>query len=100
MNSKNLVNECIERERAYLSNQEVGNKEYNESLSRLNTLQDKLIDQEDRFVKNVLEAGKFAIGSVVVPVVMTLVVLKFEESGSVTTAMRNWITGIIPKKNF
>ena len=100
MNSKNLINECIERERAYLNAQEIGTKEYNESLSRLNTLQDKLIDQEDRFVKNVLEASKFAIGSVVVPVVMTLVVLKFEESGSVTTAMRNWITGIIPKKNF
>ncbi|MGN0246949.1 MAG: hypothetical protein ACI4DK_13425 [Lachnospiraceae bacterium] len=100
MNAKTLVNECIERERAYLSNQEVGSKEYNESLSRLNTLQDKLIDQEDRFVKNILEAGKFAIGSVVVPVVMTLVVLKFEETGSITTAMRKWATEIIPKKNF
>ena len=100
MNSKNLVNECIERERAYLSNQEVGSKEYNESLTRLNTLQDKLIDQEDRFVKNILDAGKFVIGSVVVPVAMTLVVLKFEETGSITTAMRSWITGNIPKKNF
>ena len=98
MKAKALLVECIEREKAYLKAYEVGSEEYNASLKRLNELQDRLAEQEDRFAKNCLDAVKFSIGSVVVPVAMTLVVLKFEETGSITTAMRSWITGNIPKR--
>jgi hypothetical protein len=100
MKAKTLTNECIEREREYLMTKDVGSEEYNASLERLVRLQDKLTDQEDRLVKNVLDASKFVVGSVVVPVAMTLLVLKFEETGSITTAMRSWITNNVPKKSF
>lgn len=98
MKAKALLVECIEREKKYLNDFEVGTEEYNASLKRLNELQDRLAEQEDRFAKNFLDAVKFSIGSVVVPVAMTLVVLRFEETGSITTAMRSWITGNIPKR--
>ena len=118
MKTKTLLLERIELERNYLGEQKVGTKEYNESLNRLNTLLDKLteiekfeseIERKDRQVdderKNrkvdkFIDVTKFSIGGIVVPVVMTLVILKWEETGSITTAMRTWITNNVPKKMF
>jgi len=107
MDAKTLLVECIERERNYLLKQEVGSEKYNESLKRLNDLEGRLAELEkfederkDRKVKNILEGAKFVIGNVVVPVGMSMLVLKWEETGSLTTALRGWITGNIPKKPF
>ena len=44
MELKTLLQEQIEREYEYLSDQEVGSEEYNNSMKRLNTLEDKLAD--------------------------------------------------------
>lgn len=95
--AKAMVLELIQREREYLEKQEVGTQEYNDSLKRIGDLEDKLADLEDKEYKNIVEVLKFVFGTVVVPVGMSLLVLKFEETGSVTTALRNWITGIVPR---
>lgn len=98
--AKKLLTERIERERNYLNKQEVGTKEYNESMERLNILESKLAELEDKFAKNTIEMIKFGIGGVVIPVGMSLLVLKWEETGSVTTALKSWITNNVPKKMF
>ena len=96
--AKAMVLELIEREREYLEKQQVGTQEYNDSLKRIGELEEKLADLEDKKFKNILDVIKFVFGTVVVPVGMSLLVLKWEETGSVTTALRTWITGIVPKK--
>lgn len=96
--AKAMVLELIEREREYLEKQQVGTQEYNDSLKRIGDLEEKLADLEDKTFKNIVEVIKFVLGGVVVPVGMSLLVLKWEETGSVTTALRTWITGIVPKK--
>lgn len=109
MDAKTLLLEEIEREYTYLRSKEVGTEEYNASMSRLNTLVEKLADLEhfedekkDRFVKTVIEVIRFVVGNVIIPVSMSLLILKFEETGSITTALRSWITGTAsnPKKLF
>ena len=107
MDAKSLLVECIERERKHLLKQEVGSETYNESLKRLGDLEGRMAELEkfederkDRLTKNILDGAKFAIGNVVVPVAMSMLVLKWEETGSLTTALRGWITGNIPKKPF
>ena len=100
MNAKQLLIERIERERFYLNEQEVGTKEYNDSTERLNILESKLAELEDKFAKNTIDIIKFGIGGVIIPVGMSLLVLKWEETGSITTSLKSWITNNVPKKMF
>ena len=87
MTSRELVEERIQRERTYLAQHEVGSEEYNASMKRLDVLNDKLtelekneadvvakeqqlkVDKKDRFVKTVVDIGKFVVGGVLLPVV-------------------------------
>ena len=105
MDAKTLLLEEIEREYKHLKEQTVGSEEYNKSMDRLNTLVDKYTsltqvedEKADRFKKNIIEIVKFAIGSVIIPVSMSLIILKFEETGSITTALRTWLTGTASRK--
>ena len=105
MDAKTSLIERIERERAYLDKQEVGSKEYDASMERMNVLEEKLskIEQSEderkhRSKKEVSEWVKFGLSSVVVPVSMSLLILKWEETGSVTTALRSWITNNVPRR--
>jgi hypothetical protein len=106
MDAKTLVNEAIEREYEYLKNHDVGTDEYNDSLKRLTGLEEKLADLEknenekkDQWIKNAVDVGKFVLG-LAVSVGMSCVILKWEETGSITTALRPWITGTATKKMF
>ena len=44
MEVRALLNEQIERERLFLSKQDVGSDEYNDSMKRLGILEDKLLE--------------------------------------------------------
>ena len=108
MDAKTLLLEEIEREYDYLKKQEVGTEKYNASMSRLNTLLEKLGDLEefedekkDRAIKNLIEGVKFVVGNVIVPVSLSLLILKSEETGTLTTALRGLVTGTAtPKRMF
>lgn len=104
MKSKALLLKRIEREQAYLEKQEVGTKEYDASMERMNVLEEKLakleqaeIDRKNQVKKDTSDWVKFGI-STAVPVAMSLLILKWEETGSVTTALRAWITNNVPRK--
>ena len=76
-------------------------------MSRLNTLVEKLAeiehfedDKKDRLVKNIFDGVKFALGSIIIPVCMSLLILKYEETGSLTSAVKSWATGTATRKMF
>ena len=105
MQSEKMILELIERERLYLNSCEVGTDEYNASLQRITTLEERLADlekfkkdQTDRIVKNFIEAGKFIIGGVVVPVIGLVCITASEKDISFTGALKEYTRLFIPKK--
>lgn len=105
MKSKTLLLELIEREYDHLQDHEVGTDEYNASMSRLVTLEGELAnleksdsDKQDRFVKNVIDVGKFVIGGVVVPVVGLVCITATEKDTTFTGALKEYTRLFIPKK--
>ena len=115
MKLRTLLNEQIERERTYLGDCEVGTEEYNESMKRLNTLDDKLADLEkteaeavrkdkqmredkkDRLVKNVIEGVKVFFG-VVTPFIGLVAITAFEKDSTFTSALKGYVNCFVPKK--
>ena len=116
MNAKTLLVEQIGRERDYLAEHEVGTEEYNESLKRLISLEEKLSEVEhfesetemkdkqladekkDRFIKNCIDVGKFVVGGVVIPVVGLVCITATEKDVTFTGALREYTRYFLPKK--
>lgn len=106
MNSKTLLLREINREFEYLNSKDVGSDEYNKSLERFNTLVDKLADLEkfeeekqDRHENKIIEIVKFVVSGVI-SITMAVFILRFEQTGSITTALRSLVTGPATKKMF
>lgn len=106
MNAKTLLLEEIEREYRYLKGKDVGSEEYDKSMNRLNTLVDKLTDlekfdeeQRERVKSRYIEIGK-AVANGLISIFMALLILKFEQTGSITTALRSMVTNTATKKMF
>ena len=104
MDLKTLLREQIEREVQHIAELEVGTQEYNESMSRLNVLEDKLaelekcdMDRKDRKVKNIIEGVKTG-GSIVLPIIGLVAITAFEKSETFTTSLRGIVNCFIPKK--
>lgn len=115
MELRTLLSEQIERERDYLSYQEVGSDEYNASTRRLGELETKLADLEkteaeairkdkqmaeekkDRVVKNVLEGVKIA-SSILLPVIGLVTITAFEKNDTFTSALKGYVNCFLPKK--
>ena len=106
----------IEKETKYLESLELGSEEYDRSQHRLDRMTELLgkLEQEERDgdrkdeqltrdskskkTELIMDVVKFAVGGVIIPVGMSVLVLKWEETGSITTALRSWITNNVPKK--
>lgn len=106
MHSKTLLLKEIDREFNYLNKQEVGSEEYNKSLDRFNTLVDKLAEiektedeQEDRRKNKIIDIVKFVVSGII-SITMAVYILKFEQTGSITTALRSLVTNTATKKMF
>lgn len=104
MNSETLLRERIKREYEYQKEHDVGTDEYNASMSRLNTLEDKLTELEnskseknDRIVKNVIEGVKVGSG-IVLPIIGLVAITAFEKNDTFTTSLRGFVQCFIPKK--
>lgn len=115
MELKTLLLEQIKRENEYLRKQQVGTEDYVNSMYRINELESKLAEVEqfesdaarkdkqwkeemtDRTIKNIIEGVKTASGFVM-PMIGLFVILKWEETGSITTALRGYVNNFIPKK--
>jgi hypothetical protein len=106
MIAKTLLLKEINREFEYLNEKDVGTEEYNKSLDRFNTLVDKLAEiekaedeQEDRRKNKVIDIVKF-VGGGVISISMAVYILKFEQTGSITTALRSLVTKTATNKMF
>ena len=115
MELKALLREQIEREHKYQRACEVGSDEYNESLRRLGTLEDKLADVEkfesesarkdvqmkeeknDRLVKNIIEGVKVGSG-IVLPLVGLVAITAFEKSETFTSSLKGIVSCFLPRK--
>lgn len=116
MKAIKMLQKRIEKEETYLETVEPGSDKYNESQERLNRMTELLgqLEQNEREEahKNgqtkreikakktelIMDVAKFVVGGVIIPVGMSVFILKWEETGSVTTALRSWITNNVPKK--
>ena len=106
MIAKTLLLKEINREFEYLNEKEVGSEEYNKSLERFNGLVDRLAEiekaedeQEDRRKNKFIDIIKFAVSGVI-SIAMAVFILRFEQTGSITTALRSLVTGPATKKMF
>lgn len=117
MNRETLLTEQIERERTYLAEREVGTDEYNASFERLCKLEDKLADlekfkresevdkqrvAEDKQYKIAclgLDAAKFVIGGVVIPIVGLVCITATEKGCTFTGALKEYTRLFVPKKH-
>jgi len=116
MNAKSLLTEQIVRERDFLAEQQVGTEEYNESLKRLISLEEKLAEVEqfesdnvmkekqmaeekkDRFNKNCIDIGKFVAGGIIMPIVGLVCITATEKDVTFTGALREYTRYFLPKK--
>lgn len=116
MIAKDLLLKRIEKEEAYLEEQTPGSDEYKHSQDRLNKMlemlgtleqseqdtvrKDEQMKCEKKTKRNelIMDCVKVGLCGVVVPVAMTLLTFKFEESNSLSTALRGWVTNNVPKK--
>lgn len=106
MIAKTLLLKEINREFEYLNGKEVGSEEYNKSLERFNGLVDRLAEieksedeQQDRRKTKIIDIVKFAVSGVI-SITMAVYILKFEQTGSITTALRSLVTNTATKKMF
>ena len=104
MNARAIVEQAIERERAYLDRQEVGTDEYSASLRRLMELEDKLVDldkvkgdKRDKFVSYGFETVKILSG-IAVPIFGLVVITAQEREITYCSALKGLIGNFIPGK--
>ena len=104
MDAKTLLLEDIEREHAYLKTKDVGSEEYDKSMNRLDVLMTKLMDLEkfdeekqDRKKSKIIDIVKFVLNGVI-SIGVAILILRFEETGSITTALRSLVTSPATKK--
>lgn len=100
--AREIVEKQIERESAYLDEQEVGTEEYNSSLERLCTLQDKLAELEktdirskEEFKKFILEVVK-VVGTIALPVFGLTVITAQEREITYTSALKSLLGCFTP----
>lgn len=116
METKKLLMDQIKRENEYLAEQEVGTETYNDSLKRLNTLEDKLIELEkfeaesarkdkqmkdekkDRKIGIVIDVSKFVVGTVAIPIIGLVCITATEKDTTFTGALREYTRYFLPKK--
>lgn len=99
MNVQELLGEQIAKERELLMTLETGTDEYAASLDRILKLEDRLASIEKNRADMKLEYAK--IGSAIATSAIGLgVILKFEETGTIRTALRGYVQNFIPKKWF
>lgn len=92
--------ERYEREYEHWLKQEVGSEEYNKSHARLNELEDAISKLEMQIRDQWIDISKYVAGTVVT-VGTGLVVLKFEETNSLCSALKGVVVGLVnPKKMF
>lgn len=101
---KRLVTELIERERAYLAEQETGSPEYCASQKRLMDLE-KLAQEIrtgdvtwERIFKIALETIK-VIGGIVLPIIGLVCITAAEKDIAFTGALRDYTKLFLPKKS-
>jgi hypothetical protein len=94
-----ILKEQISREYDYLKEQDVGSDEYNASMKRLNELESKLADIQKSKSVTRLEYTKVLTGLGVScgGFVLSLIVLKFEETNTLRSALKGVVQNFIPK---
>ena len=116
MTIENLIMEEINKLNGELEYLEVGSKEYESKVKRLDSLMDKAIEmgkfnieredkmvqmdeeKKDRIVKNILN-GLGIVLPLGVTIWGTVKSIKFEQEGTITTIMgRGFINKLLPKK--
>lgn len=97
---KGLLLECIEREKAYLVEQEVGSEEYNASLHRLMELEKQMSEspKSERLYRNILEGVKVA-GGVLLPIIGLVCITATEKDCTFTGALKDYTKLFLPRKN-
>lgn len=95
-----MLKEMISREYDYLKEHEVGSDEYNASMRRLNELESKLAEIQKSKSVTTLEYTKVLTGLAVScgGFVLSMVVLKFEETNTLRSALKSVVQSFIPKK--
>ena len=126
-NYDKVLDEVIEQELEAIRDMEAGSDEFNDTVNGVTKLMDKSIEmrklaqekeqkeadrenetklkqqqmaeeRKDRLIKNVISIGTFA-GGIVLTIWGTLVSLKFEETGTLTsTAGRKFVGNLFSKK--
>lgn len=116
MEIKDLLNDRIQDELAYLGGIDATSEEYTKAVDGVTKLLDRAIELEkisiedarkaevndderkDRIVKNIISVAGIAV-PIGAAIWGTIVSIKFEEKGTITTIMgRGWINKLIPKK--
>lgn len=104
MEARAMMEKLIKRESDYLAEQEVGTNEYNASLTRLTTLEEKLVeldkvkdDKKDQFLKQVFEGIKI-VGGVALPIFGIVAITAQEREITYTSALKSLIGCFIPGK--
>lgn len=115
MEVKTLLNEQIERERTFMQDQAVGSEEYNNSLKRLVTLEEKLFELEkfefesvkekeraqaekkSEKIKNGIEICKIAVGVLTSFGGLALIEM-YQKEDTFTGVMKSWLNVFMPKK--
>ena len=103
--AKAIVEEAIEREHGYLSDQEVGTDEYNASQRRLIALEEKLaelertdMDSKENFKRFILDIVKVVGGSIVLPLFGLIVITAQEREITYVGAMKSLLGAFVPGK--
>ena len=110
------LHSMIENEKAYCDGLDVGSEEYNASVERIIALEQKLNDarkiendlimrtmeledtQKARKINIGLDVGKFAIGSIIMPLTILTVLIAQEREITFTGAGKSFINSLIPRK--
>lgn len=95
---KNAICEQIEREREYLNKQEAGSEEYVASQKRLSELYKLIDDSKGRRNQLIMDATKFVVGGVIIPVSGLLYITAKEEGITFTGALRDYTKLFLPKR--
>lgn len=103
------LTELIEREKAFLSEQEVGTDEYVASLNRLTKLEQQLVEiqkhkdtvsegKKNRILGAIGAVAKVAIVDIGIPVVGLIAITAAEKEITFTGALRDYTKLFLPKK--
>lgn len=99
MESKKSLMALKEREEKRLSSLEIGTEEYNGCFHRILEITKQLGENEDRWLKNILDGAK-VVGGVVLPLIGLVGITAVEKDITFTGALRDYTKCFLPKKWF